>query len=214
MANAGLQIINTSNTVQIDQDYRNLCLRQKGNAVTTASLPAGGGSYAAFNVTGLTSPIIAVGGGSAAVPQTYWDAANNRHGFLISTVGAIGTSIPYYIFDVPAELGSTYGFQVRNSGNQLIFDALQPPLRIRGFYVNAGVGNYTSLTAGRTYAVAHPMMGFRAVTVEALYTRLYASAAVTNGFVVSTLNYSTIPASPTQTIVRNATLLAIDVTGL
>jgi hypothetical protein len=213
MANAGLQIINAGNTTQIDQDYRNLCLRQKGNAVTTANLPAGGGSYASFNVTGLTSPIIAVGGGSAAVPQTYWDAANNRHGFLISTGGGIGASIPYYIFDVPAELGSTYGFQVRNSANQLIFDALQPPLRVRGFYVNANA-NVSNLTAGRTYAVAHVKLGYRAFTIETLFARLYATTVTTNGFNLQTINYSTIPASPTQTIVRLPDLMAIDVTGL
>lgn len=213
MANAGLQIINTGNTFQIDQDYRNLCLRQKGTAVTSANLPAGGGSYASFNVTGLTSPIIAVGGPLAAVPQTYWDSANSRHGFLLSSAGGIGTSIPYYIFDVPAELGSTYGFQVRNAAGQLIFDALQPPLRVRGFYVNANA-NVSSLASGRTYAVAHALLGFRAFTIETLYARLYATAITANGFNMSTINYNSIPASPTQTIVRLPTLMAIDVTGL
>lgn len=214
MANAGLQIINTGNSVQIDQDYRNLCLRQKGNAVTTTTLPSGMGSYASFNVTGLTSPIIAVGGNVTAVPQTYWDAPNARHGFLLSTTGGIGTSIPYYIFDVPAELGSTYGFQVRTASGQLIFDALQPPLRVRGFYVNAGIGSYGGFAAGRSYAVAHPMFGFRAFTIETLFTRMYATTPTSTGFTVSYLNYSPIPASPTQTVTRLATLMAIDVTGL
>jgi hypothetical protein len=213
MADAGLQIINDSGSVQIDQTYRNLCLRQKGTLTTTANLPAGGSSYGSFNVTGLTTPIIAIGGSAQATVQTYWDSANARHSFLISTQGGIGTSVPYYIFDVPAELGSAYGFQVRDSTNKLIFDALQQPLRVRGFYVNQSA-NVSNLTSGRTYAVAHTVVGFRAVTVENLFLHMYTTAATTNGFNMGQLNYSTIPASPTQTIIRLATLLAIDVTGL
>lgn len=210
MMDAGIQILNDGGSFQIDQTYRNLCLRQKGTAVTSANLVSGY-SYTSFNVTGLTSPIIAVGGPALAVAQTYWDAANSRHGFLISAAGAIGTSIPYYIFDVPTETGATFGFQVRDASGALVFDAMQPPLRVRGFYTHQSA-SVSNLVAGRSYAVAHPVLGFRAVTVETLFARLYATAVTTNGFSLGFVNYSTIPASPVQTIVRLPTLLAIDVT--
>lgn len=211
MADAGLIVYNDSGSVQLDTSYKNLCLRQKGVVTTAANLPSGHGSYASFNLTGLTTPIIAVGGAVAAAPQTYYDAANSRHGFLISTSSAIGAQIPYYIFDVPVDLNSTYGFTVRDATGQLIFDALQPPLRVRGFYTNqpTGIGN---LPAGKTYVVAHPVLGVRTYTIE-VYTRLYATMPTSNGFGMYTIDYSGLPASPEQRLVRYPTLLAIDVTG-
>lgn len=211
MANAGLQIINDGGSFQIDQTYRNLCLREKGTIATTATLSSGS-SYVSFNRTGLTSPIIAVGGSATASVQTYWDAANSRHGFLISVNGAIGTSVTFYIFDVPKDLGATYGFQVRDASGVLLFDATQPPLRVRGFYPNQSA-SVSSLAAGRTYAIAHLLVGFRAFTVEALFTRMYGTVPTTNGFSMNFINYSSIPSSPTQTIVRLPTLMAIDVTN-
>lgn len=212
MANAGLQIVNDGGSVQIDQGYRNLCLRQKGNAVTTGNLVSGT-SWMSFNVSGLTSPIIAVGGAVGASAQTYWDAANSRHGFLISAIGAIGTSIPYYIFDVPAELGSTYGFQVRDTAGALIFDALQPPLRVRGFYVNASGGD-SSKPSGRTYAVAHVKLGFRIYKVE-IYSRLAGTRATATGFDRVNINYSDVSGG-TQTvpIERLPDYMLIDVTNI
>lgn len=210
MATAGIKIVNQAGgSVQIDQTYRNLCLRQKGNAVTNGNL-VNGCSYVLFFVSGLTTPIVAVGGGVRASVQVFWDAANARHGVTISAVSGIGTSIPYYIFDVPKELGSKYGLLVRDPSGKLIFDALQPPLRVRGFYVNATSGDST-LTAGRTYAVAHLMLGFRANTVE-IYSRLYGTAATSNGFSFGTIDFASIVGQPQQTLVRLPTLLAIDVT--
>jgi hypothetical protein len=211
MPSAGLQIINDGGSFQIDQTYRNLCLRQKGTAVTSSTLSSGS-SYASFNVTGLTSPIIAIGGSATASVQTYWDAPNSRHGFLISANGAVGTSVPYYIFDVPTELGATYGFQVRDASGVLLFDATQPPLRVRGFYRNQSA-NVSSLASGRTYAIAHVKLGFRAVTLEALFTRMYGTVPTTNGFNMNYINYNSIPASPSQTAVRQPDLMAIDVTN-
>lgn len=215
MSTAGLQVFNDSGSIQVDITYRNLCLRQKGTLTTTAYLPAGasaGCSYGSFNVTGLTTPIIAVGGSVTACPQTYYDSANSRHGFLISAVGAIGTNVPYYIFDVPTELGSTSGFVVRDSSGVLVFDALQPALRVRGFYPSTS-SNVSNLASGRTYAIAHPTLGFRTVTVE-VYSRLYGTVPATNGFNINYIDYSTLATSPTQTLIRLPTLLAIDVTGL
>jgi len=198
-------------TIQADDNYRNLSVREQGSAVTTTATAAGGTSFVLFYRTGLTLPLLAVGGAGFAVGQTFFDAANNRWGFIVTAGGAIGASVPFYIFDVPFDTDPHFGLQVFNAAGQKTFDIMQKYLRVNDMYTS-GVSSVVnkSYDPSRVYACIHMITGFRISAVagntQLLATRVSAGAVTSSGIVVdgaqgiSTVNEST------------ATILVADVT--
>lgn len=197
-------------TVQADDTYRNLSVNEQGTAVTTTATLAGGTSFVTFFRTGLTMPLLAVGGAGFAVGQQWFDAANNRWIFMI-TSGAIGTSVPFYIFDVPFATDPHFGLQVFNAAGQKTFDIMQKYLRVNDMYTSAvsSIVN-RSYDASRVYACIHMITGFRISAVagntQLLATRVSAGVVTSQGMIVDgAQGISTINESP-------ATILVADVT--
>jgi len=172
-------------TVQADDTYRNLSVREQGSATTTNLTAAGGTSFIVFYRTGLTMPLLAVGGTGYATGQVWYDAANARWGFMITSGGGVGTSVPFYIFDVPYDSDPGFGLQVFNAAGQKTFDIMQKYMRVNDFYsVSASVLATRNYDPSRVYACIHMIVGFR-ISAQAGNTQLVASK-VSGGSVTTT----------------------------
>lgn len=128
---AGIQVVNDSGTVQIDDQYSNLRLVQKGTVPIGKTEVSIIGSFPVL-VLRLEQP---EGGG----PDLYvYPEACVRKGVswvytIGTTLGGIakpGTSVEYYVFDKGSPRTSTFGMQTFNSSGELIFDANEKYLKI------------------------------------------------------------------------------------
>lgn len=162
MADYGLKIWNDSNTIQVGENYRNLQLVSKGTAVTNSVVWTYSRTFITITAT---SPLLALGqpsgSGYATVGSIVKSGSNWT--FEIMYSGALGSSIPYYVFDQKINAStSTYGMRVWRGG-ELVFDHGWPLLRATAFFeqifVNPVTGTpYTrSLPTGRTYAYVTAM---------------------------------------------------------
>lgn len=218
MADAGFTVYGDSGIAQVDNTYANLCLVEKGVLTTNQPLYGQSVTYATIGPrTGLVSPIICVGGSVYARPETFYSAT--QIGFNISAGGPMGTQVPYYIFDVaPAPGAHGFGVQVMNTAGQVIFDASLGPMRVAAFIQNATGGNPSAIfsgAAGRTYAVAHDIRGFRSARVEgfnvrAVFTQVAGSTVNQNLVVVQDLDSGSTPVLAANFL----TAIVVDVTNL
>lgn len=130
----GIQVINDSGILQIDSTYRNLCLKTAGVAVTSTlstEIPA---SYIDVSISNSVAPLLGFTATTEGVTCTVISVVGSTVVFRIFSQGAVGTSIPYYVFDVPDGTGSNFGMQVYNASGQLCFDAAKKYMRILDFY--------------------------------------------------------------------------------
>lgn len=215
MANAGFTAYGDGGVAQVDNTYANLSLVEKGTITTDQPLYGSSVSYKTIGPrSDLVSPIICVGGSVYARPETFYSAT--QIGFNISAAGPVGTQVPYYIFDVPPAPGAHgFGVQVWNAAGQLIFDASMGPMRVVGFFQNAtGTPIFTG-TAGRSYAVAHDIRGFRSAKVEgfnvrAVFTRATGNVVDQNLIIVQDLTSGDTPVLSANLL----TAIIVDVTNL
>jgi len=162
-------------TVQADDKYRNLTVREKGSVATTNLSNAGGTSFVVFYRTGLTMPLIAVAGTGFAVGQIWFDTVGNRWGIMLVSGGDVGTQVPYFIFDVPFDTDPHLGLQVFNTSGQKTFDIMQKYMRINDMYsASARPTTTRNYDASRTYACIHMQVGF-SISAQAGNTMLYAT---------------------------------------
>jgi len=209
----GFQILNADGvTMQVDDNYRNLSVREQGTATTTTLNPSGTGSAVVFYRTGLTMPLLAVGGSSYAAGQWFYDAANNRHGFVVTTTGAVGSTVPFYIFDVPFDSNPGFGLQVFNAAGQKTFDALQKYLRVIDVFSGPARPLVTkTYNASRLYACIHMVNGW-SIDYHAGNTMLKGSS-VSGG----TVNAQGMTVDGNQgnnvTYEQQGTILVVDVTN-
>lgn len=150
----GIQVINDSGIVQIDQDYFNLEMTQTGTvtpaayqyATSTSSTTSTTIYVAAIVVTNATTPMIAIQSSNPTM-HFYTTISGSTWTFYIACLNLSSSStIKYWIFDIPTSTVPTGGgFEVRTSTGALAFHSGKNYLRIVG-----GVGTYT---AGRQYAV-------------------------------------------------------------
>lgn len=148
-------------TVQADDTYRNLSVREQGSAATTSPEPIGVGSSVLFYRTGLTMPLLAVAGAGLAAGQVFYDAANARWGFVLSCGAAVGSQVPYYIFDVPYDSNPGFGLQIFDAVGRKTFDILQKYLRVIDMFSSAArPQTLTTYDTSRAYAVIHMVNGW------------------------------------------------------
>ena len=132
-------------------------------------------------------------------------------GLLITAAGGIGTSVPFYIFDVPFATDPHFGLQVFNAAGQKTFDIMQKYLRVNDMY-NSGVSSIVnkSYDPSRVYACIHMITGFRispiAGNTQLLATRVSAGAVTSGGLIVD--GSQSIPTINES----SATILVADVT--
>lgn len=135
---AGLTILNDSNTVQIDENYKNLEVTKKSPFSTTAA--AGGsnwGNYQHADITyqarSVNPPMVAVEASSGSFVFLLASSGGSytfRVVFPLATGSVSGT---FWIFDEPpGQSSSTFGLQVFNDQGKLTFDAIARYARIVG----------------------------------------------------------------------------------
>ncbi|MEV8518684.1 hypothetical protein ABZR86_02690 [Dyella marensis] len=215
MADAGFTVYGDSGVAQVDNTYANLSLVEKGTLTTNQSLYGASVTYGTIGPrSDLVSPIICVGGSLYARPETFYGAG--QIGFNISVAGPLGTQVPYYIFDVPrAPPAHGFGLQVWNAAGQLIFDASAGPMRVVGFVQNATGTTIFAGTAGRAYAVAHVIRGFRSARVEGFNVRAVFTQVASNVVNQNLLIVQDLTSGDTPVLSANLmTALVIDVTNL
>ncbi|WP_161556498.1 hypothetical protein [Xanthomonas dyei] len=149
-----------SNLLMIDGDYRGLFLRQRGvgqtDTVVSSQYGVSAGAFIISNC--VVMPIVAVhspNGVGCIGALTQLDATTWRATFTLQ--GSTGLSFEWYAFDTLRDSdASSYGQQIRNLQNQLIFDALRKPQRVVDSFTLPGEqGTTRGYPGGRKYAVAH-----------------------------------------------------------
>lgn len=135
----GIQVVNNVGTVQVDENYRNLFSRANG----TGGNPAATGA--------MTSPLCALQCSALGFAQGITSGTN------ITYYVSGGGTYKWWVWDVIVASGGNYGFQIRNAANQLVFDALQKPMRIVDFKQFTAESQWDGVSftypSGRQYAV-------------------------------------------------------------
>lgn len=168
---AGLQVFNTDNIVQIDDEYSNLKFMNKGSVSTSSSVIT-------IDVPSATSPLVAVqltdnGVGNelsrayVVLRQTVQNGNVWTFTFSID-IGITGqvATLTYYVFDQIATQASNFGLQTFDPSGRLIFDSNDKWLKIASIISSAnwsseGYGNHKFINMGnaRSYAVVFGDLG-------------------------------------------------------
>lgn len=217
----GFSAINSSNTVQVDQDFSNLMLRTKGT-FTFSSTSTRVAKLHTLTIANAITPVIFIGATSAPVSILRSYKSGSNWIFELGCSSAI--SVTYYIFDKISATSSTKGIQVFGSDGSLIFDSESKYQKIR--YVNqlpTGAPNKTyTLPSGPTYAAALGYTRFSFVEwtgpdgVQWTLAIVEAVRVTATSVIVTDIDYQEIPddfynyssawSAPSQ-------LMIIDVTG-
>lgn len=167
---AGLTIVNGSNTVQIDENYKNLALASKV-AISTTITPGGSnwGNYQHADVVYASRysepPMVSVEATEASFVMLLSASGNTftyRIVFLAAGSTVAGT---FWIFDQPPSTSSsTLGLQVFDAQGRLTFDALFRYARVVGrmsvpFQNSADPDQQFVVPAGRKYIAVQSVCG-------------------------------------------------------
>lgn len=146
----GLEVVGAHGSLQINENYENLYLTQKGTisiltglASTPYTIDIAGNMPLLFIGPTTTDAHIVVAGRvliSASVWRytLYAHSLNNPSSFLVN--------IPYYIFDVTVPTDSGFGLQVFKANGELAFDSGSKFLRIKQVIQMTSIAN--SYTVG------------------------------------------------------------------
>ena len=197
---AGLQVFNDSNTLQIDGLFKNYEFKQKGTHTTTnvyEGLPV-------ISYQG-SDPIIALRGSGGRTPWLEYMYLEN--GYWNISVGAYGAGlVEWWIFDSASLVPSdTYGLEVYTPDGQLAFSALRKYMRViallddasrfeNPYYTGLDVDGYPKYVvpgaADKILGTVHCRWGFKpekeaATGSGASYIPGYEGAWVTGSYSIS-----------------------------
>lgn len=150
---AGLQVFNNSGIVQIDQDWLNFALVEKGSVGLNSALGGGWGSayYGEFTRAGLINPVVAFRANSdqrVSILNTLVSGSNRTFRF----VGRGGETVTWYLFDSVdvSGISSGAGFEVYRGDGVRAFHSDVPPMRVVG---QMDGGSSLSVSASRDHAI-------------------------------------------------------------
>lgn len=129
----GLRVRNNNNIIQIDNQYKNLAMTQKGTVTTVAGVIPQFNSnvaYATITVSG-TNPQIALIPTEAAV-ASLWYISKSGSSFVFHIVSRAAATIPYYIFDNTISGIAGAKLKMRDAAGNLFFDSSNKYLKIVG----------------------------------------------------------------------------------
>lgn len=191
----GFIAYNDFNTVQIDQDWRNMGFKQKipvSVSVGTSSppLPAGyGGLPMDINVSGGQEVLIACRATDLhpVMLHSYYDGAGtwtfNWMFINPSVVSTTTETVDFYVFDILTGSYGDVGLKVWDASSNLVFDSNAPFIKGVGFL---GCDTGFTGTAGRTYVPIIMRAPFFGVNVGGLAgNRLYAHCLRSSGNVIT-----------------------------
>lgn len=141
-------------TIQIDEEYKNLEFKGKFQLVATNQISIGSpNTYdVSIQVGGVVNPIVAIF--CPGVPVALLSTIQ-QNGVVTYRFGALSNTAPFlvYVFDNPTPSGANNGFQVFNSRGELVFDALKKYLRVVSSTTFADYGNVNiGIPGGGTFA--------------------------------------------------------------
>jgi hypothetical protein len=144
----GLTIINNYGTILIDENYKNLALRQKTATATTTPL-----GRVTVPMSGMNTPMVALASAQyTGVKSIRSDLAS----FLIQGRDIGTDAVTAYVFDEPQASGVVAGLLVYNAAGQLTFDSGNKYARVVDVFGGAALADWQPLrsyAAGRNYAV-------------------------------------------------------------
>lgn len=152
---AFLKIINTSGTILIDDNYPVPVVKNKGSR----TIPAEGYFYVSGG-RGKVALRCAQPAGFAYFNQEDPMAAGTY------VFGVPGAQIDWWLYDQISEPASNFGLIIRNANGQLMYDAVQKPVRIadiRSSGARPGWQGSVTLPGGRDYAVMPLVSAFDSV---------------------------------------------------
>lgn len=167
MAEAQAVFYNDAGIEVVSLNAFSLSLRGKGSvspgAFTAASGPNGAvGAVYAVSITAIT-PVVAIatsagGAGNAVAVKLVKFSGSNWTIELHCDDGTPPATTYWYLFDAYWNTGTTSGFVLYDEAGNVIFDALQKPMKIVGvldwYYYSSGNPTSISVPAGKRYAVA------------------------------------------------------------
>jgi hypothetical protein len=132
----GLKVKNSNGQIQIDATYKNYCLYEHGENVSTILLEGTGAIREAtitFNNATPYPPLIAIKPSASIYCglYSYTKSGNNYTGFIVRSEAGYSATIDWMAF-VPNETASSaaYGMRVYNASGVLVFDSGYSPMVI------------------------------------------------------------------------------------
>lgn len=205
---AGLTIYNDSGTVQVDESYRNVALKEKRAVALSHSI---GAVYTNIVVTGVNA-LVAMQSANYApfLVETTFDGVDwtYRWGFQYLGAGAPTSDTAYaYIFDVVDPNPDNFGMEVYDASGNLVFHSSAKCLKIVA--VAGHSSGYTG-TSGRVYVPLILTASIRSILFG--MTFLYETTALlASGNVITPIDFAM--ASGVAGVSGVGTFAAIDVTG-
>jgi len=211
--NAGFTVWGSDGkAVQVDDTYQNLVLRERGTVVTDQSLFLGG-SKVTFTRAGLTHPLMAVNGNQMMTSMgSEIGSGTGQFQYTIMTSLPVGSSVPYFLFDVPVVSDAGFGMQVFSQHGEKTFDLASKYLRVVDVMdriIGDSTRNYDS---SRTYACVHMEFGLR--QSSRIGTTAMVSTRINGGTITTPfLTAESFATSPISENARTAVIFVIDVTN-
>ncbi len=167
LMDAGLQIFNQNNNLQIDSAYSNYVMTTKGSAVSRPRSPDAG--YGVDIASGKKNSIIAIRSGTyAAVFNSLDPAGNVVHRVVTETNGA---ALDYWIFAADPPGDTSFGLEVYNAAGVRVFQSTAKYMRLLNF-------STVPVTAGTSGSIA--TAGKSPAWVSASYCALWEGVTVPN----------------------------------
>lgn len=181
----GMRITNDNGSLQIDQDFMNLCYKSKftvtgisrytfnltymGGDLGGSSDPAGPGTFYVVDYPVANNAVVAVrppAGIQLAPVNLLNETATGSppptgyKRLVFTAPGSTIYTITVYVFDSQAQTlsGTNYGLIVKNAAGTIVFNSNSPPVRVVRAINIGGVyeGNSYTVSSSKTYAFMYP----------------------------------------------------------
>lgn len=163
---ARLEILNDSGSLQFSSQAMNPCVAVSSSAVATSfgGSPSQRRYEISYTPRGGIRPLIAIKPGSRVMPYVYNVSTTSAYWSFL-TGSAAGATMPFWIFDQPADVDLGVGLEIRADSGLLLWSLGNLPLRIvpplitgnipahSGIQHPAATGVDYPMPAGRDYAV-------------------------------------------------------------
>ena len=132
----GITILNEDGHTQVDQNYRNFMMQNKGSVFCENDpyghgyFEVGGSQTIGFAYAETNPPLVFVQppvGTYANVQQTFYNSGAGVWGYVIKT-GVEDTYVDWWSYNYPSPPAGGYGLEVLNASGEKIFNSLEPPL--------------------------------------------------------------------------------------
>ena len=131
---AGLQIINDSGVVQLDENYFNLEFKNKFQYAIATGI-----NQYTITTGGYGNEVVAVGETGVGYVNIARTASNK---IVITTFSTAATTLTFYVFGTPDQTATANaGMQIFNSAGQITFSATQNYMRVVHSYKTLDIAN-------------------------------------------------------------------------